>query len=934
MIDWRKGLMALLALLLVLPARAEASGEPRRRALPVSVSGAPRSLVTLVVPVPQDLADAERVQFEVVLSGAVAVMGRLTGDLLRSERGGVQPLLLTLRVPSTALIGLLDVADVVFAVEDGRSVAVPIILRVPAVRSVIVSGLREVRDLESGDRVELVYRVRNLGNAVERLRVEIAANPALAARSLDGPQVSLAPYGEATVTVALRVPPANGAQFPVALSLVREDGFVGDSIAAARTILQVASTPTRLPGVTMNPFYGVAASRDGTASAGGFRIAGPVSDSIDFSLDLALPPQGQGLGVLGLSTLGVVRQPFQATLGSASWRASAGIAAADFGALSGMAPNGEGVVVHAPVFGSRVEALAARPHAGLQSRGHFTGVRATFDVPVGQMAVGITSLRERSGFLPGAGRALDALAVEIGDVHFGAVSSSAGLALRDVAGGRALGYRVGVAQNGLQTRWSASVVQTPGGANGFAASESMWMLDARHEYSRRLALSANAQQTRDGNAIVRSFAARTVGVGAQYALTPQTTWNLRLNSAESELSAGAGSGGSFGNEQLSIGTDLSTMRGAWQFSANLRLSAISRFATLVSGATNRSSAQQRQTGIGVSRDFQRLGRLDYSNTLVETGRGGGAAPWQLNQSLRWSDLTVSVGNAFVRFGSEIETISNSLSPTGVILRGDVSTTLRSGVDIGGSVERNPFLLDRSGRVGVIAAVRVGVSATAFEGVLRTTERVVFVDENGDGRRDPGERGVGGVVFHFANYRFVSSRSGTFKVPRSMRGRLRADLSSIPTGLLLHPRYAADTVERVEIPLVATSRATLQLRLEQDDQGRVPNVDLANADVWLRDAEGFEWVGMNVGGGKFLFTDLPSGRYVMRTSTARLSEPVRIEESTLLLRAGDDLTIDVPVRGRAVRIITPPRQGGRGGVGPRGGSGSRSGPDQRSRRVIP
>lgn len=169
-------LLFLFLLVGLAPRQALATGAPTDRRLPpISVAGAPRSLVTLVVAIPAELESAQRVRFQVVLSGAVEVMGRLEGELELGVGARPRPVMLTLRVPATALVGLLDVADVVFTTDAGLSVAVPIILRVPSVLAVRVTGVRELAALDRGDLVELSYRVQNLGNDTERLSVRVDA---------------------------------------------------------------------------------------------------------------------------------------------------------------------------------------------------------------------------------------------------------------------------------------------------------------------------------------------------------------------------------------------------------------------------------------------------------------------------------------------------------------------------------------------------------------------------------------------------------------------------------------------------------------------------------------------------------------------------------------------------------------------------------------
>jgi hypothetical protein len=196
--------------------------------------------------------------------------------------------------------------------------------------------------------------------------------------------------------------------------------------------------------------------------------------------------------------------------------------------------------------------------------------------------------------------------------------------------------------------------------------------------------------------------------------------------------------------------------------------------------------------------------------------------------------------------------------------------------------------------------------------------VVYRDRNANGRQDVGEPGVPGVELRFDNVRITTGRDGMYRLPSSLRGRLRVNPASLPSGVVAHPRLALDSLERRDIPLVPTGNRTVVLQLEADAEGRVPDVDLEKAEVWLRDADGFEWVSLGLGNGRFAFEHVPVGSYTLRLSFERLAEPVRADEVTIEILEGNATDVIVPVRGRAVRIITPPR-GGRGGVGPRGGA---------------
>jgi hypothetical protein len=124
--------------------------------------------------------------------------------------------------------------------------------------------------------------------------------------------------------------------------------------------------------------------------------------------------------------------------------------------------------------------------------------------------------------------------------------------------------------------------------------------------------------------------------------------------------------------------------------------------------------------------------------------------------------------------------------------------------------------------------------------------------------------------------------------------------------------------------VATGTKVVELAVETDGDGRTPEVDLSRATIWLADRDGFEWVGRSVGGGRFTFEHVPAGVYGLRYNVDRLAEQVRIDDVQVTVNAGANEPQFVAVRGRTVRLITPPRNGGRGAGGRGGRSGSNLG----------
>lgn len=916
-------LMSVLALSIGRPADATPSPE-HLRLPPVSVAGAPRSLVTLVVAVPAELEAMGRVRFEVVISGAVDVMGRLEGEIDATGPGRPRPVMLTLRVPAAALVGLLDVADVIFIADDGRSAVVPIILRVPAVQAIRVSGAREMNALERGDRVELVYRIQNLGNDTEVLSLQLRAPREWTVRAREGETFTLPAYGSREVTVSFRVPPLpNAGSFGLEVGVSRVAS--GDSVlvANARTLLRVKEFERRLPGVVVRPFVGIASSGDGTGLASGLRLAGPLNERMRLQAEFAPRPTVGGLGLLGLNSVGAVRMPFNAALVTDEWRVDVGNAQATLGELTGINFLGRGVTGAYRSEARDAVVVIAQPNAEFGGEGRFIGAGGWWQTELGRVGGSISSLEETlyGGAL--AGRRLNAIGGDWVSRPIEDAVVSAGLALRDDGTGPSMGFRADVVHARERNRVRLAVLHAPGGSRAFAQASEQYLLDVHRLLTARLSVDVDAQLMRDGGQIIASSENRSLSVGSRYALTPRTSLGARLSEDRTDVSGTLLGIGGFGATQRAVQTSAATEFGAWRLTGDLRFSQLERRSVLLSGSENSRSALQRQMTSALSRPLPQLGMLSVGASLTQTGAGVGVPASLLSAALRWSDVPLALGGEVLRLESEVRVMQSALAPMRVAYRGGVSTLLRSGLELAASAERNPFVLDARGRQGWILALRIGMSAEVMTSSRLLRPGVVYRDLNGNGRRDPGEEGVAGVVLRYGNARFVTTRNGEFRVPTSYRGRVGVDPSSIPAGFVTHPHVAADSTERRDIPLVPTGSVTVELSLALDPDGRVPLVEVANSDVWLRDSDGFEWVGRNAGGGTFVFEHVPVGQYTVRTGFARLTEPVRADDVRFVLTPGENAAIAVPVRGRNVRLITPPRQGGRGGVAPRSGRNNRT-----------
>lgn len=925
--NWR----ALLLLVALAWGAANAAPAPTAdetvRTAPVTVAGAPRSLVTLVVAVPAGIEDAERLRFEVLPSGLVDVMGKLAGEIEPSSGGRRRPVFLTLRIPSDALVGLLDVADVIFEAADGRVYEVPIVLRVPAVRALRVEGVAELTDLERGDEIALSYRVRNLGNADERLQLRLVP-PRGWRGELPMQTVVVPAYGESEVVAALRVPLTSGAgDHPSRLLALRVDA-AGDTslVAEARSTLRVRDLEPKLPGLVLRPTVGVVASRGGSLVAGGLALEGPLKDDIRLRVQYSPARQAQGNSGLGLAALGGLFVPFGASLEAPTWRGDLGTLQASLGDLAGLGFVMDGARATVRRGGTEVLAFAGRPTAQLRADGLMVGAGLWRPIGRGRGGITLSSLREERPDLAAFSRSLTSLGAEYEAAPMGAHQFSGGLALRSSEAESGLG---------LNARWEwsqgrntarAALLHAPGGSRGFALATTQFDAAVRRSVSDRLSLDAQVLLSRDDGSAQREFSRWAAAAGARYDLSARTTLAARFADADADVQVLGAGAQAFGSRQRMLSASLETRRGKWNLASDVGAGQTIRRSTLFSGAQSVRGAEQLSLELRAGRRIEEWGNVSLGTQLQQSGPGVGLARHTRTAFARWSEVPMLLRGVLLRASTEARYIDSEFQRGLLHLSARVATTLRNGTEIAAVAERNPFIRDARGREVLVFGLRVSASTEVLAAGRLSSPGIVFDDRNGNGVREAGESGIGGVTLTHGRVRFTTNRDGEYRVPSHIRGDVRIEPSTLPRGYVVHALSREATAERRDFALVPTVELAVQYVAATDSSGRVPSGDLGLLDAWLLAEDGTEWVGRAVGAGRFVFEALPVGIYELRTGQGRLAEPVVVQPVPMVVTPVSATEIEVPVYARGVRVITPPRgNGGRGGVAPRGAG---------SRRVAP
>lgn len=920
-----RGLLAVvLCAATAAPLLAHVGAGSVRRLPPVSVSGAPRSLVTFSVALPAELEDAGVVQYSVELNGSTEVLGRLAGALGGSGRRQV---LLTLRVPADARVGLLDVADVRFHTEDGRTILVPIILRVPAVRAIQVLAPPMFQQLRQGDRVEVTYRVQNLGNSAERVKLAVDPPSGWVLRSARTTTISVEAFTTQDVTFRVAIPAAaDGGEYLVGTTAVRAGEGDSTLLASASARLQVEPREISAPGLEFRPFVAAAATRTARGMATGFSVSGPIADSTSLFLTvmpIATRTGGAGLGLAGMGAAGV---PVQASIVGRGWNSNLGSTSASISDLTGQYVVGVGAQAAYNRDGHEARLLVSKPFGGDDRGGSHLAGGYWAHTRYGRVGGSVSSLRETTGSL--TLRELNAVGADWQSREWHAWVFDAGVAARSAFGESGLGVRGQVMRETDRDFLRLRYVHAPGGGRAFANGTDNLEFEANREFTPRMSINGNLFASRDENPAIGESRNVSASLAQQFRWNDRTVLRAQMITSSFSTRPSGIQLGAFGSSQTSVGLGAGYPLRTWTVTSDARLGVISREAELFSGATSQQRAPQRELEVSASRGVFGSAQFAIGSTLTATGAGLGIPQQARSGFVSLGGLRLPIGaERSIALFSRVGYSSSELQPSLLSSLVSATTQLPGGFDLVATVERNPFFRDREGRPQWIAALRFSTSTTVFVPQrLQRVAGVVFEDVNGNSRRDEGERGVPGVVLRQAGVKLVTEADGVYRVPANLRGRLQVDPLHLPTGFVPSPRATRDLAELRDIPLVQTGTLRVSLALAADVEGRVPQVALARASVWLVDAEGMEWVGRLGEDNIVHFENVPVGRYGFRFDFSRLTEPLRQEEGVLVeVAPRTEREVTVTLRGRNVRLITPPSktEGSRGaGRGVASGRGTR------------
>lgn len=885
-------------------------GVARVTAAPVSLAGAAGSLQVIAIPVPAALRDAATLGFRVSAVGRSRVLGQTVGLLPAAGRPGT--LLVTVSAPANALAGGQAVAVAEFDGGAGPVIAVPVEMRVAATRRIEAAVVDRLVAGAAGAEVRVRYRVMNLGNQPDTVRVD-AVLPAgwrvLAAE--EHARLVLGVRGAHEGTLRLWIPPQPG----VSTATVRVTVAAGgERFVAGDVQVEVRDPRTAPRGVGPSLTLGAVAAAvpNGPAvTAYTAALDGTVSDSVTVSARGTFLPGGAGGSVAGmaLARTGVADVAPTLSVASPHLRATAGLTGGTLTDLTGLAISGVGGSLGVSEGAWTASGFAARPASfgfgGASDRGTLAGAKLERDAGTAHVYVAASRLTSEAWHSE-----LDAVSAGAAghSATFGDLTSE--LAYRRYAAGQGLGWAASMRRQSASGSLDARVLHAPGGGRAFAQGTDQFALSGSRRVASWLSTGGSYWRTGDDNASVGALHSNGWAFGPTLSL-PRGGASLALEARGSSFGA-SGAYGAMGERETQLAALLDVRRGPVYFTTNATTGRIER-TTAADGAALPAAAGNRFDGRSALGVALAGGTVEATAALQRTSGAAAFFPEQRAVGLRADRIPLAfTGRLRATAGAELQYLSFGPSQTAVRTE-RLSLTAPVGFGMGVSVgaERNPFLLGNTGagRGGWLTTLRIERSMFLPRAASHGARRL-YRNLDGDGRREGNEPGVAAAVVSCAGRSVVTDREGRFDCPRD--AEVLVDPRALPAGWMA-PGVVSGRQQPAELGVLPMSTVRVRVVLEHVDTLRVPREQLRQLLVVARDAAGQPWVGRVTGPGEAVFDALPPGRYAVQVDASAIDEPLQlVGEPTLTVAGGsasggrDVAPLTVTLRGRPVkvRVLSP------------------------------
>ena len=937
--------------------RARASHTPPpsvRVAAPVHVPASPRSVRVVRVDLPAEFHGAETVHFRITPIAAGSITSARDGVLEAGRRSVV----LTVVVPADAPAGPMPVAEVRFDVVASPSIAtegydptwlaswressdavpdaprttdaiiVPVILDITPVHRVQLSTDAGTVHALAGRRDRLLVRVRNDGNLTDTVALEVIAPSGWRAR-LDEAQPLILAAGATGTRVVMLSPPVTYRDGVNELVIQQR----GAAVAASLTVPVTLLPPTRATvfGPQLRVTYSaVQQAGVGYADAWGMSLTGPVGRGID--LDASWTQRALA-GAPGLARVGGGQLFPTLSLRHARWRADVGNATADFGDLAGLMRNGRGFAATVTDSTRRLAVMLARPFVfdgAPRDGGVLAGVRGDVNTRGVQVHGVLSHLRD-----PLLTRGtLDAFAVGVQrPAGARAIEARAEVALRRVSGigpitparSTTFGASAELTRRVDANEWRLRVTSAPGGSAALARAAQELTLTGSQQFG-ATRLGVVGWHADDVGIVGGAMPMNGIG---ETTVLPMRRVTQRVSGLGVLPQWRLGTGTTLGLEARVGRTDGGD--------ALLRQSVETRVlggfgATRVGNALLTSTAVLTRTSRTFGADTSRAVRtalapdqqLAWTTQLLVPTRVGAVDVFSSVQrvigtsALAFGQHDVTVRVEQVRLADRVLLSAavgriTSFAGGGAVITKRIGASVQLPFDswVRVDVEQNPFLR-LGGSRGWTTALRIerrfGTPALLRGG--RGTG-VVFEDRNGNGVRDPGERGLAGVVVRVAGEAVITDAGGAYRLQRPGSGVVDIDERSLPMGLLVAPQAARAMASSsfdgaTDIPVIPTGDLIVQLVMVSDSlTGTRGRESLTDVRVYAVDAFGRRHLARRLSPEQAQFEALPPGRYTIEVDAAAAAEPLVLQGAPPVAEVDgrrERQVLTVPMGPRRVRLF--------------------------------
>jgi hypothetical protein len=861
------------------------------------VNAAPRSFQVVKVAAPADFGVGRAVNYEIVPVSNAPILGKRSGGLANSS-GPERAVVLTVGIPAVAVAGRTTIAYVRFFADGERAVRVPVELSVPAISRVRITPAQNLRGARPGEQFELWFEIANLGNLRDTLDLRVDAPPTWNVRFTTPSRTVLQPGETINRSVRMVVPLASDiGDFPV--TLIAMAGLT--ERARTNTIVEVADVARALQRSGPVVVLGAASALSqgsSTRPVETISIDGPVSDGVTVSGRLATPMPADPVVNRALSTMGYSSQSNFMSVAAQHWGATLGTTGLNLGDLAGQSVFGRGASVMLRSDALRVRLIGATP---LVTDGPTWNTPSLFaaatDVQSGPATfTGFFAHLRDSTYMV---RSLDVAGIGAEASPWSRSFVSAQVAEREFRDGSGVGaageLRGPVGGGDVDLR----IVHAPGGTSAFASTRDALSASLGRAFG-HLRADASYWATKDQTLAAADMSSDGWSVSPSYALFAPITVGVDVRHSGFTSSDARGT---FGSDQHEYGARMRFVVAGFDLSADSRLSTLTSDALAPGGVrftddTKRITSRARVDHIGTYGDIGIGGSIETATI----GAGAIPSPTSVDAHVerlqifpRVPGLTVSAAMQRMQYGNAVLMTS----------RGELSLDIRQSLRIVLGGEKGS-VRDAGGLVRSVMTLRIERTTLVPAFDRHLISGVVFEDRNSNGVRDPGERGVGGIVVHRGMESAVSDAKGVFRISRDASGRMEIDSRSLPEGWLQSPRLLDGVANELELGVVPITSVDVRLTLAPLADGTTPNVRLGIVTLALHDSTGREWIAQADPLARATFDALPAGTYTLEVDVGNASEPLLVDSIPAIVIGSTPgrQHVTVLAHTRPVRIFRP------------------------------